>query len=549
MNMNGRHRPEPGLGQIDDIDPDAPRVDVDAVDRPRRAVREPRRAPSWPLLALLLAAIAAAGVYWFGDGLHGHFSGSETRDLLNAAARAESEGRWHDGPGSALALYRQVQGVDADNDVARLGLRRVADTLRREADAALDAGENDKAEALIQTLAGLGEAGDHVAGLRKRLDAMKLAGREMSELLARAEAALGRRRIRGDNGALVAYKRMLALDPGNAVARAGIEQSLQVLADEAGKEIAGGNLTAADDMLQSLAAEQPLHAALPALRQARAEAASRVGEASARQADADAAARARADLELATQLEKADQALRERRLEAAVSGYRRILDARPDHTDAIDGLDLASRAALERARAALSDSNIDAARQALDLAARADADPHMLDRLQRQLGVTEERLTAVLARPQLDAGQQRRLEEIMTRARAAEARGELVEPVGDSAYDLYRHALSIDPTFDAARQAAAALPRRAQTLVVHHVELGQLDQAGQALDALQAMAPLQPGLAELRRMVAGAWLERGAEALRAGSVADARAALEHARAVMPDHPGVQQLAVRIQPSS
>jgi hypothetical protein len=85
--------------------------------------------------------------------------------------------------------------------------------------------------------------------------------------------------------------------------------------------------------------------------------------------------------------------------------------------------------------------------------------------------------------------------------------------------------------------------------VVHHVELGQLDQAGHALDALQAMAPMQPGLSELRRMVAGAWLERGADALREGAVADARAALEKARAVMPEHPGVQQLAVRIQPSS
>ncbi|MFC0356579.1 hypothetical protein [Pseudofulvimonas gallinarii] len=549
MSMNGRDRPEPGLGQIDDIDPDAPRPHVDAPERTRRPAGNPRSGPSWPLVALLLVAVAGAAFYGFGDGLRGHFSGSETRDLLNAAARAEAEGRWHGGDGAALALYRQVQGVDPDNDVARLGLQRVIGQLRRDADAALDAGENDKAEALIQVLAGLGEAGEHVAGLRKRLDAMKLSGRELSDLLARAEAALARRRIRGDNGALVAYKRMLALDPGNAVARAGVEQSLQVLADEAGKEIVAGNLSSADDMIQSLAAEQPLHAALPALRQARAEAASRRDETSAQQAADAAAARARADLDLATQLENADQALRERRLEAAVAGYRRVLDARPDHPDAIDGLDLASRAALERARAALSDSNVEAARAALDLAVRAEADPQMLERLQRQLAATEERLTAVLARPDLDPAQKRQLEDIMARARAAESRGELVEPAGESAYDLYRHALSIDPMFDPARQAAAALPRRAQTLVVHHVELGQLDQAGHALDALQAMAPMQPGLSELRRMVAGAWLERGADALREGAVADARAALEKARAVMPEHPGVQQLAVRIQPSS
>lgn len=549
MTMNGRDRPEPGLGQIDDIDPDAPRVSAEAGGRVRPAVHKRRRSAPVPLWLGLLLAVAAAAVYWYGDTLRGHFSGSETRDLLNAAARAEAEGHWSEGDGSALALYRRVQAVDADNDVARLGLRRVAAQLRRDADAALDAGDNETAESLIRTLASLGEAGEHVAALRQRLEAMKLAGRELGELLARAESALARGRIRGDNGALVAYQRMLALDPGNAVARAGVEQSLQVLADEAGKEISAGNLASADDMIASLAGEQPQHAALPGLRQARAEAGSRAAAAADDKAAADAAARARADLDLATTLAAADQALLERRLEEAVAAYQRVLAARPDHTDAMDGLDLASRAALERARAAISDSNIEAARAALALARKADADPQMADRLERQLVSTEQRLTAVLARPELDDRQQQQLDDIMARARAAEARGELVEPAGESAYDLYRHALSIDPMHDAARDAVTALPRRAQTLVVHHVELGQLEQAGRALDALQAMAPLQPALSELRRMLAGAWLERGSDSLRAGADADARAALERARAIMPDHPGVQRLASQLmQPS-
>lgn len=545
--MNGRDRPEPGLGQIDDIDPDAPRASLDVPERPHRPSRSRSRSRGAPrvLWLTLVLAIAAAALYYAGDDLRGRFSGSETRDLLNAAARAEGEGRWHGDDGSALALYRRVQAVDADNDVARLGVRRVAEQMRREAGTALDAGQAEAAESLIQALAGLGEAGEHVAALRQRLDAMKLAGREMSELLARGEAALARRRIRGDNGALAAYRRMLTLDPGNAVARHGEEQALQVLADEAGKEIASGNLGAAEDMIQSLANEQPLHAALPGLRQALAEAGSRANEAVDARAQADAAARARAELDLATALAAGDAALRERRLEAAVAAYRRVIEVQPNHAEALAGLDLAARAALERARAALSDSNIEAARAALDLARRAEADADMLARLERQLAATEERLTAVLARPELDAEQQRRLAELMTRARAAEARGELVEPAGESAYDLYRHALSIDPMYDAARQAVTALPRRAQTLVVHHVELGQLDRAGQAFDALQAMAPLSPALTELRRMLAGAWLERGGDALSAGSPGDARVALERARAIMPAHPGVQRLADQI----
>lgn len=547
MMMNGRDRPEPGLGQIDDIDPDAPRPAAEVRGRPRDAAIKPRQQGTpWLLWLALGVALAAGGLYFFGDALRSQFSGSETRDLLNAAARAEGEGRWHGGDDSALALYLQVQATDPDNDVARLGVRRAAGQLRSDANAALDSGELEKAESLIQVLAGLGEAGEHVAALRTRLDATRMAGREMGELLSRGESALARRRIRGENGALVAYKRMLALDPGNAVARAGVDQALLVLAEEATAEIAAGNLASADAMIEFLAKEQPQHAALPRLRQARAEVASeQIASAGQAAAEAEAAARARADLELARQLESGNEALRERRLEAAVAAYRRVLDAKPDHPEALDGLDLASRAALERARASISDGDVGAAREALDLARRAEVDPQMLERLERQLAATEERLTAVLARPNLDAAQLGRLDDILARARAAETRGELVEPAGDSAYDLYRHALSIDPTHEGARQAVTALPRRAQTLVVHHVELGQLEQAGQALDALQAMAPMSPALSELRRMLTGAWLERGADALRSGAFQDARHALEQARAIMPTHPGVERLAAQL----
>lgn len=546
--MNGRHRPEPGLGQIDEIDPDAPRHSAPAGERPRRPERPRRRGVSWPLWLALLLAIAA-GAYWYGGGLLSPFSGSETRDLLNAAARAEGEARWYGREDSALELYQRVLALDADNEVARLGLRRVADQLRRDTGAALDQRDLATAENLIGLLASLGGPGDEVAALRQRLEATRLAGRELEELLARAQSALERRRIRGENGALAAYKRMLALDPGNAVARAGVDQSLQVLAEEAEKEIAAGNLASAEAMTQFLAGEQPLHAALPGLRQAHAEAAARLAASDEETRAADAAARARAELDLATALANGDEALRERRLEAAIAAYRRVLKLQPDHPGALEGLDLAGRAALERARSALADSNIEMARAALDLARRADADADMLERLQRQLAATEERLTAVLARPELSPAQQRELEDIMARARAAESRGQLVEPAGESAYDLYRHALSIDPMHEPARQAVAALPRRAQTLVVHHVELGQLEQAGQALEALQAMAPMQPGLSELRRMLAGAWLERGSDALGAGAIGDARAALEQARRIMPDHPGVRQLAERLDSAS
>ena len=156
-----------------------------------------------------------------------------------------------------------------------------------------------------------------------------------------------------------------------------------------------------------------------------------------------------------------------------------------------------------------------------------------------------ERLAQVLARPQLDAASQERLDRLKAQARTAERRGELVEPAGASAYDLYRQALAIDPMDEDARRAVAALPSRAQSLVVHHTELGRLVEAGEALDALVAMAPMDASIPELRRQLANAWLERGSGQARAGETGPARLSLERARSLAPGHPGLAVLAREI----
>lgn len=552
--MHDRNRPEPGLGRLDDIDTH--------VDRRRAAATHARHRPSahrdgssvraglWILVGLVIAG--AVAVFIMRDELRLAFPGSETRELLNAAARAESDGRWRgaaDGR-DALSLYRRILQADPDNDVARLGLRRVGVQLAADAATAIDEGDFDTATILVDELAGIGEPGDHVASLRQRIATQRTAGSEMVGLLADAQAALARKRIRGDNGALAGFKAMLARDPGNAVAQRGIDDSLQVLIDEARKEIAAGRVDSARAMATAVAAERAQHAGLPPLLQVLAEA-EVAAQANAQKAEDDArvvaertaaAARAKAERELLATLMRGDDALRAGEIADAVDAYRRVLATAPDHAEALDGLDIASRAAVERARTALSGSDPTRAAEAIALARKAQADPDTLARLDGELADLGERLAAVLARPDLDPAQQAQLDALMARARDAEARGDLVEPAGDSAYDLYRQALSMDPMLDDARRAVAALPRRAQTLVVHHAELGQLDQATTAIDALQAMAPLDPSLPELRRQIASAWLERGTQAARTGAIGDARSALEHARTLFPAHPGIAALA-------
>jgi hypothetical protein len=546
--MQHRDRPEPELGRLDDIDTSEHRHVSPRRTTAPASLQSPRTGHGGMWLGLAALLVVLAGAYFFRDDIRAHFPGSETRALLNSAARAESEARWHGAANGddALSLYRRLLETDPDNDAARLGLRRVGAQLSADVATAIAAGEFDRASSLIDTMAAIGEPGESVAALRQQLETARVSGSEMTGLLEQARSALARRRIRGENGALTAFKRMLAIDPANAVARRGVDDALQVLAEEAGKEIATGNLAVAKGMIEALAAESPQHAGLPALSRSLAEAETEArtvaAEAETIAARTASAEQARVERERLRMLTRGDEALREGRLSDAIGAYRRVLAGDPAHAEALDGLDLAGRAALDQARSAVANSDPTRAAELLALARRAEADADEIARLDSGLADLNERLAAVLARSELDADQLVRRDELLGRARAAEARGDLVEPAGDSAYDLYRQVLTIDPMDDAARAAVAALPRRAQTLIVHHAELGQLDQATSALQALQAMAPLDPALPELKRQIASAWLERGVAAARSGAIGDARHALDRARELAPAHPGVAALS-------
>ena len=69
----------------------------------------------------------------------GHFRVpvSQTQELLDAGARAETAGRWYGSEtgDDALSIYRGILDQDLDNNVALLGLRRVGDRLDVEAGA------------------------------------------------------------------------------------------------------------------------------------------------------------------------------------------------------------------------------------------------------------------------------------------------------------------------------------------------------------------------------------------------------------------------------
>ncbi|MCK9488285.1 MAG: hypothetical protein M0Q42_02595 [Xanthomonadales bacterium] len=574
--MPERQRPEPTLGEFDGLDAEQ----LESNQRRRRAegsgragarapagstagrpgaarsgsrrARRQRRRFVTTLIGVVLVLGTALAVWLNQDWLRQQVSGSDTASLVEAAARAEQQGRWHgsvDGD-DALSLYRRILAADADNDPARLGLRRVGEQLQVQVEQAIAAGDQERAGLLIQELAVLGLPGSRIEELQGRLQQASTSQAQGQALLAQARQALAAGDIEGDDGALALFRRLQASDSGNAVARRGIDDALAARLAQARQQVAAGDLLAAQAGIDLVAAQSAQHAGLPELRQmlaqAQAEQAAaeqqRLAQAQAEQAEQARQQQAR---DLAAAIDGANAHLAAGRLPQAGQGYRRALGLDPEHEPARRGLARVAAESLAQAEAAIADSNSERGRQLLAQARQAGAGESQLAPLAERLDALEGRLASVLARPELSAAEQQRLDALMNRARAADQAGRLVEPAGDSAYDLYRQVLSIDPMDEAARNGVNALPRRAQALANHHIELGQPDQADQAVAALQAMAPMNPMLPELKRQLAAAWLASAERALQAGATGQARQALERARALAPAHPDLPALAARL----
>lgn len=500
--QQGRNRGEPSLGDLDVVEPEF-HFEADPRRRGRGAHRRRRGTGGLVIAAVVIAAIAVLAVV-FREPLQRLVSGSETAQLVESAQQAERDGRWfHDSQGNdALSIYRRILADNEDNDPAREGLRRVAERLAADATAAIDAGNHAAVPPLLDELEALGESGDRVADLRRRLEVARSADRELDAMLERAQQALTANRIRGENGSLAEFQRMLARDPGNAVAARGVDESLAALLAQARLDLAEGRLDRANELADTVAGHSAQHVDLPQLRQDLAAAKNRQAT-----ENAERERQARVDT-IARDFAGAEGDARSGRLVEAAAGYRKILAMDSSHAGARRGLAAVGGRLLDQVEAAVSDSNLPQAQTLLAQARRSQADGDRLARLGARVADLEERLTAVLAKPELSPAEQQRLSRLLERARGADQAGRLVEPAGDSAYDLYRQVLAIDPTEDTARRAVAALPRRAQTLATHHIELGQWQQATDAIDALQAMAPLDPSLPELRSQLAAARARR-----------------------------------------
>lgn len=556
-------RAEPTLGNLDqlDTDIDAPPRDT----RPRREeppARKPVRAPHarrrWLLPAIVVALVVVIGGMWVEQSrLRGLLPRTELNDVLGRAQQALAAGHLDGDDGtSARELFQAAMALEPDNDAARNGLHQVGSAELAQADAAVQAGQLDVATQKAAIARELLGGGSDVDRLDQLIAAQRNSQVRLSSLVQQAQQAMAAGQYGGPEGAGALYQRALQAAPGNAVASHGLDQVAAALAKQAQQALAAGDTTTADAAIEQISSLQPNNAALPGLRAARAQAG---------QQDSTA---------LDAMLQQGDAALRAGHIDGpgddtALAHYRAALALAPDNAQAEAGLGKVAQALTVQASAAMDAGDYAQAASLLKRAAplapksaelaeaRARLQGHQQDHQQGHATSTPRAGAQGLAtvatdnpdntvQPPLSAAQSAQLANLLQRAQAAVARGDIMMPPGNCAYDLYRNALAIDGNNGAARQGLQTLPQVVRQRFEQDLARGALADADAMLANLRDLAPGDADQGGLRQRLASAWLDQAQQQLRQGNRAGAGSALDHARRLAPADPRVQQITTQLQ---
>ena len=563
--MNGRkdqHEPdaqgrtEPTLGDLDHLDAerppkaddDLPKVTLGAADRRRAASPAPSRAARsggargwlWPLL--LLVVIGVGVTLWLQqDRLRGLVPSTELNDVLGRAEQALRDGRLDGSDGtSARELFEAARALEPDNDRARDGLRKVGLAEVAKADAALAAGKPDEAEQAMNAARELLGGGSDVDRLAQAIAKARSATFQAGALVDQAQQAMADDKPE-EAGTL--YRRILAADPGNAVATHGLDKVGDALAAKARKAIEAGDHDAAIASVDRLAALLPNYGELPSLRAALVQ------------------DQKQDDGQVAEAVRLGQTALRAGRItgsgnDTALAHFKDALALDPENAQAKAGLGQVAQALVVQANAALDSGDSAQATRLLDQAAElapksaelAAARAHLSDVTRHTEGAAAPsgELPEADAQAALSPQQSAEVARMVRQAEAAARRGDVMLPPGESAYDLYRRALAIDGNNEAARHGLQELPALVVQQFNQALANGDLKRAGDRLSDLGDLAPGEAGQAELRQRLASAWMDQAEERLAGGDRPGAAQALDHARKLAPGNPRIASIAARLQ---
>lgn len=553
-----RGRTEPTLGRLDDLDKPASPIDDGlphiVVDAPRRRAAPPPASPrgprkrGWLIPVLVLVLIGAVTGLWLQqDRLRNMMPATELNDTLAQANRALDEGRLDGTNGdSARELFEKARDQQPDSDQARDGLRRVGLAEVARADAALTAGNLDQAEAALNVARELLGGGADVERLSQRLSQARNPEARTETLIDQAQQALAAGRLDGDDGAGALYRRVLDADKTNAVAARGLDKVGDALAAQARQAIAANDKEKANAIVDRIAILVPRYGDLPSLRAALAETKKQDGQA------------------VATLIQQGNEALRAGRFvgdgdDNALSRFQAALAADPDNAEAKAGVGRVAQALIVQANAAIDSEDDDQATRLLDRAAK-------LAPKSAELAAARARIAGGDRHPAAGGGdanasggddaipeasmavspeQKAKVADLVRRAQAAAARGDIMDPPGDSAYDLYRNALAIDGNDPAARAGLQGLPTQVEKQMQQAVANGNVQRAENLYGTLSDLAPGDATQGEARHRLGSAWIDNALQRAAQGDRQGAFQALDRARRYAPDDPRLQSAYERI----
>ena len=509
---------------------------------PRARAARPQRPRSgagwrWGVLLAVALLVALAALLWTQqERLRALLPQTEiARQLADAEALLGGDTLAVEDARRALQLYRAVLAKDPEHLAAREGLRRLAARVQAAVVAAAeapDSGPTDTLQALRALAVDLALPPAALAPLEARLRDGSAQERALAALYARARSALDAGRIDGDGDAAIPlFREMLARDPGNAVARRGLDDALSRRLAEAAGRIAAGDETGALAIVEAVAAAEPGHPGLPQVRGQLAE-----------------LRQARETL-IEARLSEARRALAAGRLVAppednARTHFRAVLQQSPTRVEASEGLRQIAQALAQQAQRAAADFEFAEAEALLAEARATDAaHPAIAAATQR---IAEARRAQSQAGRSLSPQLAAQRDELLRRGREAMSRGALLLPPGESAYDLLRAARDLDPEHAATREALAGLPGLARSGFETALGERRVQAALGLLDAYETLAPTAVELPSMRQRLAAALVGVAEERLGEGDLAAAQTAFDGARSLDPQHAALPSLQARLE---
>lgn len=510
-------RREPGWGDVESLE----------FHRPRRYRRRfPRRWVLWGAGAVALVLLACLVLYrqTLAERL---WPQNRAQALSEQAAAALARGHLTAPDASgARELYEAAIAIDPDRLEAREGLARVAQAALEQARQALGRDDFVQAHRMLALARSLNvpRAGADALALRVREREAEVAGIE--GLLVRAAEAREQGRLDGDgNAALPLYRRVLALRPRNVAALEGREDALSELLAQAHAELQAGRVEEGARLVAAASGYDPGHVDLPQLR----------GE----------LARAIDGLR-----RRAADDLRTGALERAAERYAQLRRIDPEDAEAGRGMAAVADAWARRAEQAAADFDFPGATAALLEARRIAPDAAAIERAGRRIENARRTRERLLPSERGDgSGRRAQVGMLLGQAAAAESRGDLLTPPGESAYDKLRAARALAPDDPAVRRAQARFAPQVRACFERELPRNDLGQARVCLDAWVALEGEGGATRQARRRLARRWLAVGEERLRAGELAGARAALESAAAVDPGTPEIPGFRQRLRSAS